>query len=332
MTATLAFALLLCAPAAARKAALPPAETLLRRAAAAPSAHEGVLLVETFGPKPAARRVRVAFSPPAKWRREVLDSAGATVLLAVSNGKEDWLYDASRRRAWSGEAADPDYKQLGREDETDLMAENYEASVSTGEPVAGRATWKLELRSRADGRLERRLWLDRRAALVLRGQAFQDGAVVSDARFESVVFARPKAAAFRFSPPEGVAVARRAEAGFLAEGQAQAEAGLEPRSPRWLPPGYVFESADVLERGGKRILHARFSDGVSVLSLFQSPKGVRPSFGTRRARPVRVAGAPAELAEAPEGRVLAWESGRSSFVLVGRLSVEALTRAAESVR
>lgn len=333
MTAAFLLLALAASPAgaAARKAAAPAPETLLRRAAAAPSAHEGVLLVETFGPKPASRRVRVAFSPPSKWRRETLDANGATALLAVSDGRVDWLYDAARKRAWSGEAADPDYKQLGREDETDLIAENYAVSAATGEPVAGRSTWRLELRAREDGRLERRLWLDRRAGLVLRGQAFQDGTLISDARFESVRFERPKAGVFRFAPPDGTATARRSEADYMAAGQAKAVSGLEPRSPRWLPSGFVFESSDVLERGGKSILHARFSDGINALSLFQCPKGVRLDFGAKRAEKVKLAAGEGELAAAPEGRVLAWESGGARFMLVGRLSADALKRVADSI-
>lgn len=304
---------------AARKPHLPEADALLRKAAAVPPPHEGVLLA-------GARRVRVAFLPPGKWRREVLGENGETSLLYVSNGRTQWLYDAKRRRAWTGEASDPDYKQLGREDETDLIAENYEMSVSTGEPVAGRSTWLLTLRSKTDGKAERRYWLDRRGGLVLRSET-----PFSRSRFESVAYGRPKAEAFRFSPPEGVAVSRRSERDYLGLDQAKAASGLEPRPPKWLPGGYVFESVDVLERGGRNLLHARFSDGVNVLSLFQCPPRVKLDFGGQKRETVRLSAGAAELAETPEGRVLAWESRGERFVLVGRLSPEALKKVADSV-
>lgn len=329
----LALALALCVPAAAARRAKPPEPAeLLRRAAGVPPAHEGVLVAETFGAKPSARRVRVAFAPPAKWRREVLGANGETALLVVSNGRAEWIFDAARRRAWTGEASDPDYKQLGREDETELIAENYALFSSTGEPVAGRTTWRLDLRARESGRLERRLWLDRRGGLVLRGQSFDaDGNPASDARFESVRYGRPKAERFRFSAPEGVAVSRRSESDFLALDQAKAASGIEPRAPKWLPRGYVFESVDVLDRGGRSLLHARFSDGIHVLSLFQCPARVKLDFGGQRREKVPLGSGSAELAEAPEGRVLSWESRGERLVLVGRLAPDALKRVAESI-
>src|SRR5262249_5924660 len=102
--------------------------------------------------------------------------------------------------------------------------------------------------------------------------------------------------------------------------------------PAWLPSGYVFESLDVVPRGGRKILHFRFSDGVNVLSLFQCPPHVQLDFGGENAKKVELPMGEATTAWTPEGRVLGWSRGSSRFLLVGPLSPETLARVAESVR
>ncbi len=327
------------APAAARKPRgprLPDAQDLLRKVVESqPPAYEGRVVVETFLPKLApSKELDVRFVPPGKYRRETLDEAGKPAQLVVSDGKTEWIYDRAKNRVWSGEPPDPDYKQLGRDDESDLVESNYEASVSTGEPVAGRATWLLELRSRETGRPGRRLWVDRRNGLILRAQVFEpDGGLTAETRFEDVRFTkRQKKSLFRFSPPPGASVVKRLEPDYMALDQAKAASGLEPKTPSWLPSGYVFESLDVLQRGGRNIIHYRFSDGINVLSLFQCPPRVTLDFGGKPGQRVLLASGRGTLAWTPEGRVLGWSSGRSEFVLVGQVPPETLEKIAESVR
>jgi outer membrane lipoprotein-sorting protein len=337
---TLLAALTLCAaPAAARKPRgpkLPDAEDLLRKVMQSkPPAYEGRVVVETFLPKLAPpKEMDVRFVPPGKYRRETLDEKGEPAQVVVSDGSTEWIYDKAKSRVWSGEPPDPDYKQLGRDDESDLLEANYEAAVSTGEAVAGRSTWLLELRSREGGAVGRRLWVDRRNGLILRAQVFEpEGGLTAETRFEEVKFTkRQKKSFFTFTPPPGAAVVKRLEPDFMALDQAKSASGLEPKTPGWLPSGYVFESLDVLQRGGKNIIHYRFSDGINVLSLFQCPPRVTLDFGGKPGERVLLGSGRGTLAWTPEGRVLGWSAGRSKFVLVGAVPPETLEKIADSVR
>ena len=325
-------------PAAARRRRvhLPSADDLLRRVVESPApAYEGRVAVETFMPRLAPpRELDVWFLPPGRYRRETFDEAGKPLLLVVSDGRTEWVYDQAKNRVWSGEPPDPDYKQLGRDDESDLLESNYQAQVSTGEPVARRATWLLDLRSRDTGKLGRRLWVDRRTGLILRAQSFEpDGGMIAETRFEEVHFTkRQKKSLFKFKPPRGASVVKRLEPDYMALDQAKAASGLEPKTPSWLPSGYVFESLDVLPRGGKNIIHYRFSDGINLLSLFQCPPGVALDFGGKPGQKVLLDSGRGTLAWTPEGRVLAWSAGRSQFVLVGVVPPETLEKIADSVR
>ena len=214
-----------------------------------------------------------------------------------------------------------------------MLAANYEVTLSTGGRVARRAVWLLELRSRSDHSLRRRLWADKKRGLVLRSESYlPDGTLISGMRFKRVAFSKPPdPALFAFSPPPGAAVARRLEPDYMELEEAQEAAGLKASLPRWLPAGFAFESVDVMARGKKKLLHYRFSDGVNALSLFQCPPRARLDFGRKASRKVRLASGTGALAWTAEGPVLAWSRAGSKFVLVGLADPETLRRIAESL-
>jgi len=118
----------------------------------------------------------------------------------------------------------------------------------------------------------------------------------------------------------------------VAMDQAKSASGLEPKTPGWLPSGYVFESLKVLPQGRKNIIHYRFSDGINALSLFQCPPRARLDFGHKEGRRVRLASGFGTLAWTHEGHVLGWSSQGSKFVLISPLDSQTLRRVADSLR
>lgn len=328
--------LLLLAAAPALAVPTSSAREILRRTLEPSAAsYDGRVTLESFSPTGAgSREARVRFLNPAHYRREIFDAAGRPAQLIVSDGTTEWVYDKTKNKVWRGEAADADYKQFGSLQEHELLSANYQASVSTASPVARRAVWRLELRSRWDGKIQRRMWVDKQFGLVLRSEIFhQDGRLVSAFQFRNINFGKSQdAALFNFSPPAGVAVGKRLEPDFLALDEAKTATGLNPRTPVWLPSGYVFESLNILPQGGKNIIHYRFSDGINVLSLFQCPPRTRLDFGRKKGRRLRLASGSGMLAETPEGQVLGWSSQGSKFVLISSLDSQILRRVAESVR
>lgn len=324
----------------------PEPSELLRSAAAPPEvAYSGDVSVVTWLQR-SGRSVReegearskelaVRFSPPGRFRREVVDRYGFASQVIVSDGKTEWFYDRARRRAWKSPPQDPDYKVLGTDEELELLSQNYEARVSGRERVAGRDCWVLELATRQGGAPARRLWIDRRHGLLLQAKAFQsDGTVASTMRFLKIEF-EPKldAELFRFSPPPGTSVVEsRLRPGYLELEDAQLASGVEPRVPGWLPPGYVFESVNVLPYRGATLLHLRYSDGIDALSLFQVPPGSELDLGGLSRERFAVGKAEARLSFGPDGKVLDWPKSGQRFILVGNVAVDALRRVAESVQ
>ena len=320
-------ALFLTSPAWA--AIVPEPWEILRESLETPSAgYEAELSVT-----PPGRQMSVRFSPPGLYRRELLGPSGRVEKLVVDDGKTEWIYDPAQRKVWQGESADPFFKRFGPDEEFDRLQENYEISLSSGGLVAGRACWKVELRASEGGILARRLWIDKSKSLILRSETFRpDGSMK-----ESVVFARLKfgiqqdAVQFRFSPPPGTVVVQRAAPDYLALDEAKA-AGLEPKLPERLPSGYVFESLDLMAKGKSRIVHCRFSDGLSAISLFEGPGRMRLNFGSCRKKRVKLSMGRATLAETAEGNVLSWTSAGKRFILVGAVSAPTLEKMAESLK
>jgi negative regulator of sigma E activity len=175
--------------------------------------------------------------------------------------------------------------------------------------------------------------VDRRSFLLLRAEARRSDGTLGDAmRMTRLrLGAAQDQALFRFSPPAGSTVVARAEPDYLALDEAKA-AGFAPRLPTWLPSGYVFESLSIIPKGRRSVVHYRFSDGLSVLSLFQCPPRVRLDLGARLNRRVKLSSGRGYATRTAEGSVLSWNSGGWRFVLVGPASDETLRRVAESVR
>jgi outer membrane lipoprotein-sorting protein len=329
-------ALLLALSMTVRAASTPLARDVLRQSLVAPEeAYSAELTVTRHAAKgPVSKSVRLGFSPPSSYRREIRAADGTLERLIVSDGKIERSYDPSRKIVREGEVADPLYKRLGPDEELERLEENYETSLAFGPDVAGRPTWLLELRPRAEGRARRRLWVDRKNGLVVKSESYRlDETIASVMRFDRLTLGKSEAAVdLRIPAPAGVRMVKRLEPDYLALEEARSVSGMEARVPSWLPSGYAFESLDVIRRGRKAVLHSRFSDGVEVLSLFQCPPRLRLGFGGRARRRVKVGSARGTATWTEEGSVLSWSSGGERFVLVGPLPEETLQRVAASIR
>lgn len=322
-----------------RAAPSPSPRELLQRSLAVPSvAYEGEMTVSMLeGGRSTTREVLVRFKPPASYRREILDRIGFVVFTIVSNGRVEWVFDRRQGVAWKGEPADPDYKLLDPDEEIALLNENYEFKAAGAERVADRPCQALDMFSRRQERRLQRLCVDAASGVVLSRESFaNDGRRLSDVRFlRFQTPARMEDTVFDFLPPHGTRVAAsRLKPDYLRLEEAASATAMRPRLPEWVPPGFVFESVNLLAYKGATLLHYRYSDGIDVLSLFQAPAHVRLDFGgwgaERRVRNVDLGNGRAELAFHPSGKILEWIAA-DRFILIGSQSLESMRRVAASV-
>ncbi len=119
----------------------------------------------------------------------------------------------------------------------------------------------------------RLLWIERRHHAILRTEEFDAAGVRRYLSFfETFRFIRPPSLR-RFSLPAGVRVCRvretlRDRADLRAT---RVAAGLPGRLPAWLPDGYALLGCAAGGTGAGRCIVLRFSDGLEMLSVMETP-------------------------------------------------------------
>ncbi|MBI4679079.1 MAG: hypothetical protein HY748_15995 [Elusimicrobia bacterium] len=318
--------------AAPKKAALPEASEVLDDALRGPeSPFDGTVSVRAGKGKTKKMAVRCARVPAGgnpSCRREFVDAKGASLLVFATDGSKEWVFDKKLNKVWEGPASG--YP----EDLKKAVRTHYRVSISTGARVAGRETWKLELKPRSGVGVGRRLWVDRDRRLVLKDESIlPDGTVAARSRFSRVSFREDDdPAALRLEPAPGAVLVGRLTPEPAVLSKVREETGFEPRFPSWLPTGYVLEGVELIPHKDKKILHCRYSDGAHALSLFQFPPRSKLDLGTKDRREVRLASGTGFASWTEDGGVLGWSAGGTKLVLVALLGPEVLEHIAESVR
>lgn len=316
ISGVLLVALWLAAPAAAaRRRPLPEAAELLNRTLAAPSfPYAARERVQAFGPSGKAKAQSRCIQYQAPGRRRVEGSArksGPLSLLIVDDGRRRLTAWPKARRAWLGPVPAEDPAA-----EAARLASLYDLSVSTGGRVAGKAAWRLDLRSKADDRLRRSLWIEKNGGLTLRREDYRpDGSLLRrerTSRLEAPDFA-PEA--FAVKAPDGAAI-DASTAPY--SGGPGAKNEFASRLPAWLPDGFVL--LELSEAS------ASYTDGLTTFTFAER--------GAPQAAPyasVNLKSSPGRYYLTGDAIALAWTAGRREYALQGDMPEADLARVADSV-
>ena len=313
------------AGAAAHAAAAPDPEALLDSTLAPPAVpYQGhVTVTQWFGKQTRSEEMRVFVQPPDKIRREFLAPDGSVTRVSVSDGDEESVFLVRAGKTIVGNAVHSYEKVLPSDLERDTLLSNYELSVSTSDKVVGRETWRLTMKPRMDGKPWQVLWVDQETKVVLRSRRYiPKRSSASRAQFDSFEARKPQDdALFQVADTtSGVIEASGLAPKFLTLEELKRDTGDQARLPAALPGGFVFESADVLPVSGRQVLHARYTDGLIVLSLFQTDRKVKiPKGGIIAPGGVHL---PGPLRASSAGKLIQWGGGRRYYTLMGDVSKE----------
>jgi outer membrane lipoprotein-sorting protein len=178
--------------------------------------------------------------------------------------------------------------------------------------VAGHNCAVVEVASQdASQAPRRRFWIDMTNGAQLRIDAFgANGQQLSSSYYTSVTY-NPTFAKDAFRPPAipGDVHATPAETGStpLTLPQAQAAAGFPIQQPTYLPTGFHFQTASVSDFRRQKLVALRYVNGLSVLSVFETPLAPR------------AAERPGEIKYPRPGVLIMTQSGLR-FLVVGNLS------------
>ena len=319
----------------ARAAEVPAPEALLEAALTAPAvSYQGrVTVTQWYGKQTRAEELRVYFLPPDNFRREFLSPDGAVTRVSVSDGDVESVRLVRAGKTVVGDAVRSYEKVMSPQVEREALLSNYEITSSTGEKVAGRDTWRLTLKPRLDGKPWQTMWLDRETKAVLRSRRFlPKRPFASKAEFASF---EPRAkldpALFEVEASSAGAIAGPGlTPDFLTLAQLNAATGESANLPAQLPGGFVFESADVFPVGKSKVRHARYTDGLTVVSLFLTDRRVRlPKGGVIAPGDTHL---PGMLHASRAGKLIQWGGGARYFTLMGDVSRELVADIVKTLR
>ncbi|MFA6029648.1 MAG: sigma-E factor regulatory protein RseB domain-containing protein [Elusimicrobiota bacterium] len=328
-----AAALLCTAAGAATKA--PEPQELLRRVAAGPTgAYEGRMeVIRWYGKKTRAEEARVYFDPPNRYRWEFLAPDGRPERLVVSDGSKEHVYLPREKRVLEGDAVKSSPKPSGPDEDIELLLRNYRVA-SLGEGTrAGRKVWGLEISPLAAGKPSQRMWIDQETSAVLESRLFREKGSFTVLSRLSHFTPRPDIddELFTLSIPTGSVVSEHGlDPDYLSLEELRRAAGGKVTFPRDLPAGFVFESADFFEVGRGTVRQARYTDGLAVVSVFQTARPVRlPKDAILEpAGPMR----PGELGLTSSGRFMRFQRGRTFYTLIGDVSQDLLEQLAARLK
>ena len=192
--------------------------------------------------------------------------------------------------------------------------------------------WLLTLKPKIEGKAWQSMAVDQDTKIVLRVKRYLPRrSFASQASFTS--FEPGKAQDPTLFLPGGststTVAAPSLTPDFMTLEQLAKETGRASRLPRTLSGGFVFESADVFKAGKNRVAHARYTDGLTVLSIFETERPVKlPKSGLIETN----VGFPGALSASRAGKILKLKSGDRHYTLIGDLSHELLADVARALK
>jgi outer membrane lipoprotein-sorting protein len=324
----LAAALGLSLGAAAAPKAAPPAGgiALLEIASGPPriSFTGKKLLVTWFGKNSKAREVRVYFKPPDMWRNETLSPSGKIERVSVSKDDKQWEWRSDKPEVLERDVADPD--GFDAEYMRRLLMQNHRVEALGVHDILRRHAAEVSIvpRQKAGSKLE--MWVEPETGIVLRRrQSDFSGTWVHESKFETLEPAKDLPNSMFEPPSESGRQLVRAPARKTLDSKADLEkAGYGAPWLEALPFGYTLETAAIVPIKGGDVIHFRYTNGLSLVSLFVSKRRISPS-----------ALGGASSAGAPEfdftgsssvGNVVGWQDHRLHYVLVGELGTKSLQK------
>ncbi len=336
----LAGALLVLAATRGARAEAPPDPQKLLSAVLEPSAvaFEGRMMVTHWYGKhhSEAEEVHVYHLPPNLSRREFTAPDGTVTKVVVSDGDREEVHLIRQKKIIEGDAVKSFEKLMPEDRELELLLKNYKLSVTGPDQVAGRKAWVLHMASDHPGKPSQDFWVDQETHAILENRRFLPhrpfAALSRYSHFETKKTLPEDL--FKLELSSSAIQGKGLEPDFMSLDELSQTSGKKAAFPVALNDGFVFESADYLTVGKHTVLHARYTDGLAVISLFQTDRPARSTSKTdsQVAAPASSAKGAGQLRLSASAKVLNFRRGPRFYTLMGDVSREMLQEIAAQVK
>lgn len=319
--------------------ALPDAATVVKMMLAAPTLvdYQGTKVVTAVrGTSAETVTILESYKRLGRLRLEFLSPESVSGRLIVDDGATAWQYEPSLHLVVRG----PSFVEArgGLAHAAEVML-RYRATVAGIEDVIGRETVLLHLVSLAEG-VRRQYWVDRVNGVVLRAEERDArGELIYASFFTRISYGlNLPSALFRFNFPSGAKFFSFYLSGdpVRTPQELVREAKFATVAPPTLWRGYHFRDGSVAHYGAFTASVATYTDGVHVLTVFQTPSSrmALPSIGARVALEAGVfrGRAPeARLLDLGYFRILSWQARGVNFAVAGSVPAQVLTAIAREL-
>ncbi|MFA4029784.1 MAG: hypothetical protein GDYSWBUE_001078 [Candidatus Fervidibacterota bacterium] len=268
----------------------------------------------------AAGRMRTELIEPETAKGNVVISDGKTVWHIVAGGKVVIQSRDVFKAPW-----DVNMERL------DLLLQNYRVNVLGKDEVSERECYIISFEPYHGFNPSRKVWLDSGIYIPLKVEDYNpDGSLAWRMEYQEFTLSEHiSPSLFQLNLPKESKVVNT---GFSRRGpfglsELPTDLGFTPLLPTWLPPGYIFDKAFVIEmppwRGGVS-LQLIYTNGLGVISVFES-KSIKV-----RERPQQHRYGRQPMFFMPQG-IVHRRVGDVNVVLVSRISRSVLERMASSI-
>jgi outer membrane lipoprotein-sorting protein len=163
------------------------------------------------------------------------------------------------------------------------LLKNYKVRVLEGGFVAGRNTYLLEIDPRNSDRASRKIWVDKEKSIPLKTEQYNIQKVLQKLiAFSKISFGmdisddvfRIQRKLFDFGkqrkPPEHEELWNQSQGGLDLD-KIKEKAKFDATIPNILPGGLMLQSINMIKFDKNQNIHLRYTDGITFISIFQSP-------------------------------------------------------------
>jgi len=226
-----------------------------------------------------------------------------------------------------------------------ILLRNHDVRVLNGGSVAGRDTYLIELEPKMPNRPSKKFWIDVEMGVLLKVEDYdfqrrlKNVFAFSDIDFEPEIdeatFRKRQKPDERRGPRKGP---EREELWSYGKGkldlnEVRKTAKLDVIMPEQPPAGFDLQSIQVMSVGRRRNVHLSYTNGLTILSVFQSPDGEdhrrppedRPPWPGIKAEKANISGVECEIMSGGGMLIYRWNHKDLQLTLMGELGKEEMT-------
>lgn len=220
---------------------------------------------------------------PDKRRIEVVSPSDFTGLGMVMSGEKSWRLESSEKKRFPFHFLPPDQLEDTQFHNLNLLLKNYKVRVFDGGSVADRDTYLIEITPKRPNRPSRKIWIDAEKGVPLKSELYDAQKVLRRLTAYSNINFGPTIDEKLFKNPRKFWDIKKRPRGPHGEeiwnqGQGKPDVAKIRDKAQFsvilfeqLPGGFSLQSINTIEFDKAKNVHLRYSDGLTVLSVFQSP-------------------------------------------------------------